>query len=206
MLRGTIEEMDPQGNVTIELANGEKRTFPMTDVNYAGIASGVPSAEPGPTRAPAPPTAAPPSVAPPPAPPPGAPQPAPQGNFGGSQPLVTVHGTEARLQLRGNGVTFHRKAGTGTGSGYSNGQSVTIITKMYESMCSSPCEVSMPRGRYSLGLSQDGDPVEADPVDINGDGTLEGKYVSRAGVRTAGLVLIMGGAIAAFGALFVADP
>lgn len=194
MLRGTIQEMDPQGNVVIQLADGEKRTFPMTDVKYAGIASGAPGAEPppAPAPAPAPPAYAPPPVASPPGPPQRAPQP-PQGNYGGSQPLVTVHGTEARLQLRGEGLTFHRKAGTGSGSGYANGQSVTIITNVYESMCSAPCDVSMPRGKYTLALSKDGQPIEADPVDIQGDGTLEGTYTSRTGVRIAGIFVVVGG-------------
>ncbi|MEZ4375878.1 MAG: hypothetical protein R3B07_34035 [Polyangiaceae bacterium] len=203
MLRGTIEEMDPQGNVVIELASGEKRTFPMSDVKYAGMASGAPGAETAPAPAPAPPAYAPPPVAVPPVPPP--------GGHAGSQPLVTVHGTEARLELRGEGVTFHREAGTGTGAGYVNGHAVAISTTMYETMCTAPCTVSVPRGTYTLALSKGGLPVEAEPVTVTQDGTLVGSYESKSGVRTTGLAVgipltVIGGSVMLGSLTLVEDP
>lgn len=180
--------MDPQGNVVIELSSGEKRSIAMSEVQYAGPAAAA--AAPAAPPAPAPAASAPYS------PPPAGPQGPHQGSYGGTQPLVTVHGVEARLQLRGDGVTFHRNAGSGTGTGYANGRAVAVQTTVYSSMCTAPCEVSMPRGKYTLALSTDGSPVEAEPVSIDGDGTLDGKYISKAGLRAAGWVVAVGGSVA----------
>ncbi len=194
MLRGTISEMDPQGNVVIELSSGEKRSIAMSEVQYAGPAAAA--AAPAAPAAPAPAASAPYS------PPPAGPQGPHQGSYGGTQPLVTVHGVEARLQLRGDGVTFHRNAGSGTGTGYANGRAVAVQTTVYSSMCTAPCEVSMPRGKYTLALSSDGVPVEAEPVSIDGDGTLQGKYSSKAGLRVAGWVVVVGGMAGGFAIAF----
>ena len=64
----------------------------------------------------------------------------------------------------------------------------------------------MPRGNYTLALSQDGVPVEADPVDITGDGTLEGNYTSRSGIRTAGWIIAIGSLVAGSALLFSSGP
>lgn len=174
MLRGTIVEMSPTGNVVITLPTGEQRSIPMSEVQYAGPAAA--SAQPRPAPAePEAPTQPPPTG------------PAARKEYGNTQPLVTVHGQEARLQLRGTGITFHRKTGTAAISG---GGSQRISADAYEAMCTAPCEVTMPRGSYQLALSNHDVPVDAKPVNISGDSTLEATYTSRAGTRTVGWILI----------------
>ena len=42
ILRGTIEEMVPKGEVKIVLPSGEKRSIPMSEVDFAGPASDAP--------------------------------------------------------------------------------------------------------------------------------------------------------------------
>lgn len=48
MVRGTISELDPTGDVVIRTMTGELRRFPMSEVKYAGPAAGMqPVAPPG---------------------------------------------------------------------------------------------------------------------------------------------------------------
>lgn len=45
-MRGSIEELDPSGSVTILLPSGERRTLPMHDVEDAGLAANDPKRPP----------------------------------------------------------------------------------------------------------------------------------------------------------------
>jgi hypothetical protein len=113
-----------------------------------------------------------------------------------SKPYVTVHSNEARLSLRSNppNLTFHRHSATAVG------------VKGFSRMCTAPCEVSLPAGTETFGLSgEDQKVVEVDPVTIpEGDHELRGKFVDRSGFRIAGAVIFFGGMAAATG-LFLAD-
>jgi hypothetical protein len=115
MLRGTIVEKVPNDHVEILLPNGQSRTVPMADVDYAGPTAGDTGAAP---QAPAPP--------------PPAPLPAQQSDdeetpraTSGSLPATTIGAGTARLRLTSDqeGLTFHRKTGTsqGTGTGWYGG-------------------------------------------------------------------------------------
>lgn len=180
MVRGTIEEIVASDRVVIMTRSGERRTYSMSEVTYAGPASSAPTAAPPSTPAPTP------------APAPAAPE--------RPRELVTVIGREARLQLRANKptVTFHRKSATAMSNTYTN-----IRATGWDVMCTAPCEVSMPEGTYSLAISEgDEAPGEAAPVTIPpGVSMVYGEYENNSGLRTA---VAVGGWVLAGAGVFVA--
>lgn len=167
MVRGTIAEMVAGEEVTIVTLTGKTRTFSMRDVDYAGPVSKMPSPE----------AKAEPKVADR-----DDPKPAPEVT---KQPLVTVHGEEARLSLVSkDAVTFHRRSASAVGTGG--------VAVGYDVMCTAPCEVSVPSGTYRLGLSKHGGAaIEADEdvVVFAGPSTVEGNYVDRSGLRRTGWIV-----------------
>ena len=177
MVRGTISEMVPGDYVLIVSLAGESRRFAMVEVKYAGPAAQAPGAAsaqtPGAVPAPAPsPTSSMPSSEP--------------------RPMVTVHGAEARLQLRATepGIGFHRRSG----SAYAFGPGGAAVAIGFDDICTAPCEITMPAGTHTLALSQGGGtPVAADPVAIpEGQATVEGTYTDRSGLRLAGWGVFVG--------------
>jgi hypothetical protein len=177
LIRGVIIELLKGESVTITSASGKTRTFPMAEVEYAGPASEDPGTEtPVATskkREPKRVHAA-------------AERDTDENE---SKPYVTVHSNEARLWLRSNppNLTFHRHSATAVG------------VKGFSRICTAPCEVSLPAGTETLGLSgEDQKVVEVDPVTIpEGNHELRGKFVDRSGFRIAGAVIFFGGIVTA---------
>ncbi|MFW5739811.1 MAG: hypothetical protein ACOC1F_05535 [Myxococcota bacterium] len=92
---------------------------------------------------------------------------------------------------------MHTGSAHGTGVGHSfRGGSYTVETKVdaYSNLCTAPCEVTLPTGTHRLALSRDkGTPVEPDdPIRLEGDSVVEGKYISNSGIRIAGGVVAIG--------------
>lgn len=166
MFRGTISERVEGDYVEIVLVTGKTRRFTMDQVEFAGVAASVPAPKPEPTKTEAP------------------------AGRKDVRPLVTIRGVEARVSLVAvePNVTFHRRAATAIAG--------SIAATGYDEICAAPCEATLPAGTYTLALSKDKDkPVETDAVRIPaGTARLEGKFESRAGLRTG---LILGGVAAA---------
>jgi hypothetical protein len=192
LYRGTVMELVAGDHVDVRLPSGETKRFPMSDVDYAGPASGVPGAE-----APAPASAGP--------PPP--------------RPLVTIDAKAAKIHFEATSADtdFHIRTEDvtveGTGWGWGRGLygfASTAEAHGYAHICAAPCDVTMPVGKYRLALSQGGKkPVEPDhAVTIDGATTIQGKYVSYAGTRGAGWGLFAISLAAGFGlmAVGVANP
>ena len=176
VLRGTIAEMVPQGNVTIVTLTGEKRVISMAEVRYAGPSGSMPGAAP-----------------PPPAP------------SSGPKPLIQVNAADAPLHLRANQaeLTFHLRMtesmGTTVGMGAGIGSRSTMgfggvsqySGRSYARICTAPCDATMPAGQYNLAISRGGgQPVETDSMTaLSGPATLQGRYTSYAALRATGIVI-----------------
>jgi hypothetical protein len=175
MVRGTILEIVPDEHVIIASATGEQRKFAMSEVTYAGPKAQMPVAPPPPVPAPAP-------VAP-----------APSQSPAAIQPFVTTHAPAARLRLLATerGVTFHRKVHSGSATLSLH----RVDTAGFETICTAPCEVTMPAGNHVLGLSKDGEPAsEASTVTIPaGNSTLHGEVADRSALRLLGWGALIGG-------------
>lgn len=168
LLRGTIEELDPKGSVTIVLSNGDRRTIPMSEVEFAG-ASPPQTGSASTTR-----DASKPMI------------------------TVTAEESALDLTSSQQDVTFHLKtaeshvSGVGVGS---SGSSTAVVSysgqvARYSRLCTAPCRAHLANGSYTFALSMNGgDSVAADPVRVRGPVRLEGTYVSNQGTRTAGFVL-----------------
>lgn len=166
LLRGTIEELDPKGKVTLILPSGERRTLDMTDVEYAGPAARAPGG--------------------PPEPPPAA-RAAPVGGI-----TVSTQAADVVLKADDPDITYHVRSTEGVVT-TSHGSGVVLG---YSRLCTAPCSAQLPVGSYTLGLSRgDRGVVEADPVTIRGPSTLEATYRSRQGTRTGGWFVVLGGGV-----------
>jgi len=185
ILRGTIAELVPGGTVTIVTMTGETKKLPMTEVQYAGPAAGMPGAAPPPTPA------------------------------SGPRPLIQVNGRDAPLYLRSSqsDVTFYMRTSTSEGSSVSTGAMVgsrgfgavgggtsVFSGRTYARICTAPCEATVPAGQYTLALSKGtGNPVEDEQlVRVDGPATLAGKYTSYAGLRAAGFVISLASIVTGF--------
>ncbi len=162
MVRGTLIENLPGDHVTIQLATGEVRTFPAAEVLRVG---------PGASSAPVIIEPGYPGQMVPPPP----------------EPMVNVRvvGTSEELSL-------HRLTGTASVSVWTGrGMSAAAIDQ-FAILCGAPCEQSIPRGTYTLGISQgNGMARRADHsiFHLENDTTLELEYESREGIRIAGWVI-----------------
>jgi hypothetical protein len=174
MVRGTIIELVPSGEVTIELATGEIRTFPMTDVAYAGPADRVSTEAP---------------VTEPSAP-------------GADLAEVDFVGRPDQLQLfYHSSATQVAKSGF-VWSGRS-WEPVADHGGTYRPLCIAPCRTRLPAGRLNLGLAPSGRGVAAsDTVDITGDGVVRAEYRDMSGVRIAGAVTGIAGGVIGMGIIF----
>jgi hypothetical protein len=152
MVRGVIVEKDPKGSVTIMLPSGETRSIAMADVEYAGSTS----EEPKKSDAPIAPTA--PPVTPTPAPP------AHVSPFGSATPNVGVDvvGREPNLVLYARRDVLRAPGGA------------RPPAEQLRPLCTTPCKVALPVGRYVLGVSNDGSaPAPTAPVLIERESRLE---------------------------------
>jgi hypothetical protein len=172
MLRGTISELVPNEYVIIDTTSGKQRRIDMAEVKYAGPAKDAPSAE-APAKSDAP--------SPPPAP---APAPTPQ---------APEESSEVDVQFNGDpGVRFHIRTG----------QAVLMNTRLaadsFSEVCTVPCSTKLQRQSYTFGLSDgDGRPVLAEnAVQVDRPLALNGKFQSYAGLRVAGWIVVIGGALA----------
>lgn len=172
MLRGTISELVPNDYVVLVTATGEQRKLSMSEVKYAGPASGMPKEEPAAPTEPTPPKE--PETATP--------------KEEKTKPFAVVYSKEARIHFESDtpGVTLHRRS------------VMTHVASGYDELCAAPCDVSIPAGSYTLALSRGtGGPRQADdPVVVpRGDSVLHGHWHERSGTRTLGWV-VMGAGIA----------
>jgi hypothetical protein len=182
LYRGTVMELVAGDHVDIRVPSGETKRFPMSDVEYAGPASGAPTPEP-------------PQPAPSPEPAPAAPR-----------PLVTVEANEARVHLVATtpDTDFHIRTADATAVGWTGRGMYTAVARGYTHICAAPCNATLPAGKQRLALSQGGkSPVEPDePVTIPEAATVRGTYVSYAGTRALGIGIMI--ASVAAGAIMVA--
>jgi hypothetical protein len=205
LYRGTIAEKTGE-HVEILLISGSLRTVPMTNVKYAGPVEGLPHGQ-----APAPESERAPQQATEKEAPANTSSRQEENVASDTNPAVTVHAGESRLSLRATqpGITYHRRAastsgvavGSAVGGGASGPVTGTVAlahyAEHYQEMCTAPCEVTMAAGTHTLALSRmGGSPVRAAPVSLPAeDVTLTATYTSRAGTRTAGVILLVGGLV-----------
>lgn len=166
MVRGTLVENIPGDHVTIQIATGELRTFPSSDVLRVGPAPAAPVitpviVEPG----------------------------YPSGMAVPQPPLPMVNlrivGTDEELSL-------HRLTGTASVSVWTGRGVGTAAIDQFAIVCGAPCEQQLPAGTYTLGVSQgNGMARRADHsiFHLDHDATLELEYESREGVRIGGWVI-----------------
>lgn len=180
MLRGSIVELVPGDAVSITLPTGTTRTIPMSEVAYAGPASAAPWNEPAAKSAPS----------------------VPETNSDpespgteGAKPFITIHAERARLKLVGKepNLTVHVKSGTAAAS--VQGKATSIQSDAYTTICTAPCEASLPAGTHELAVSaskERGVVAVETPVQITGPGSLEASYQSRQDTRIAGNLIVAG--------------
>jgi hypothetical protein len=184
MVRGTIQEYVPGDHVTITLPNGEERRIAGDEVAEAGPA--VPrEATPAPAAASFPAATAAPAAPAAPAPP---------------RVIATVKGDQAPINFTHEGedpIAFHVRTGTQTAAVSGGWGGRTISVDAYEQICSAPCTADMRKGTHKLALSRsDGKPLGVEElVTIDGPATMNGTYESFSGMRTAGWLLVLGGAV-----------
>ncbi len=172
MVRGTISELAPGGDVVIVTIAGEARRFAMRDVAFAGP---VASDSPAPPAAPLPAAA------------PSAPVPPVDARV-----AVSVVASEKDLTVHERGSTM-----SGTIYGGYHGGSGSITLQQYQPLCIAPCTASLSRGAHTLAASLPGGrPVDSgDVVRVDGPSKLEVTYTSHRDVRI-GAVVVMGAALA----------
>ena len=144
---------------------------------------------------------------------------------------VLLSGTPVRAQFRSptNGVSFHLRSGGSYSSisgvsfgvgygwggpgwgwgGYGVGYGVApyygeVVTRAYQPICEAPCDATLLSGRHRLALSLDGaKPIDiAQPVELNADSIVEGRYVSKKRIRKAGWATFVAGSIAGMALMF----
>lgn len=102
----------------------------------------------------------------------------------------------ATLAFRGTpDLTLH--VVTGSSYGVVTGYRISGISEehSFKSLCTAPCTAQLAPGTYELALSSgDGKPIIARRVVVpSGPSQLNGEYSSRAGLRTAGIVVLIAG-------------
>lgn len=168
MLRGTVIELIQGESVTLLLPSGQTRQFRLAEVEYAGPVVGAPLIGAGSNAAqtaPAPPASPAPAVVPD----------APPVHLASDQPLnfgIQTATAEAALDgWRGNLRINH-----------------------FDNLCTSPCDVRLPRGNYRFSITHDGKTIStAREVSVAPGDTVHGKYESFHGTRVAGVVIMAAG-------------
>lgn len=113
------------------------------------------------------------------------------------QRLVSTLGKENLLRLESPDpdVDFHMLSSTAEGSFSSTYSYGTASMRSYKHICSAPCEISLPAGKYKLALSKSGNlPIETDEaVEVTQPSVLVGKVESKKHIRTAGWIILGAG-------------
>src|SRR5260370_12717904 len=184
MMRGTISELLPGEAVTIITVGGVMRRVPMSEVTYAGPAERAPQSpsktgESAVSDKPEPPVAA-----------------APQDTS--VRPFILVQGRAVPFKFVSMvpNLTLHIKTGEAEARTWM-GTPTGLTATTYTSICTAPCEASLPAGSHQFALSQGtGVPVPAPALTtLREPSTLQGTYESRSGLRTAGWIVAVGGSV-----------
>jgi hypothetical protein len=79
-----------------------------------------------------------------------------------------------------------------------------VVTKTYQPICEAPCNATLLSGNYRMALSLGGSrPVDvAQPVQLAGDSVIEGRYVNKRRLRTAGWATFVAGTITGMALMF----
>lgn len=192
MVRGTISELNPKGEVVIIMLNGTERRISMEDVEYAGPTSRMPVEdeddgdegdrdqnidEAAQTEA------------------------ADEGNRTAVKPKVTVRAEEARVELRTEGeeqLTFHLR----TSMALAGGAGAGAMARGYDEVCTAPCSANLPAGTHTFALSgARGRPIESEEATRipAGPSTVIGTLHSERSTRIGGWVILGAGAAAGAG-------
>jgi hypothetical protein len=93
-----------------------------------------------------------------------------------------------QAETSGAGWAFGRYGGPAYYSGH---------TVQYANLCTAPCDATLPTGSHRLALAlQGGKALEGEhAIEIDGPTSIRGNYESRAGIRIAGLFVLLGSAI-----------
>src|SRR5688572_3148075 len=115
-----------------------------------------------------------------------------QGATGGAP----ATGAGVSLAFRGDSdLTLHEVTGSSYGivSGYR--MSAVSESHSFRTLCTAPCTVALSPGTYQLAVSEgDGKPIIANRAVLPaGTYTARGDYTSRAGIRTAGYIVLVAG-------------
>src|SRR5260370_20381772 len=184
MMRGTISELLPGEAVTIITVGGVMRRVPMSEVTYAGPAERAPQSpsktgESAVSDTPAPPVAA-----------------APQDTS--VRPFILVQGRAVPFKFVSMvpNLTLHIKTGEAEARTWM-GTPTGLTATTYTSICSAPCDASLPAGSHQFALSQgSGVPVQTPELsNLQEPSMLNGTYESKQGLRTAGWVIMIGGPV-----------
>ena len=188
MIRGTISELTVGGDVVVLTLTGETRRVAMSDVEYAGPASGAAAegAHPSAERAP---KGAPPVM--------GAPAATDGAQAGGQVPVKVVASEKD--------VTVHVRSGSSRGLIYGPYGAARLDIEDYQPLCVAPCRASLPRGTQTLAASlPDHRIIKAEAaVNVDGPATLEATYTSRRDTRTTAFIFAAGGYAVALAAPIV---
>jgi hypothetical protein len=191
MFRGTIVESSPDGPVKLLLVTGEVKKFARSEIKYAGAAAKAPGQSSGDS------SSATTTVETPPEPPkPTPPEPtAAEKEAAKLPPKLALEAGMVTLTLTSSqpGVSFF--AGPAVDPGMSKFLDGAKLGSLGPALCAAPCTTTMKNGKYQFGLStaDGGYAIAREPVTIEGPMTLEGRYISNQGTRTAGWVLLIVG-------------
>ncbi|MGC4066714.1 MAG: hypothetical protein QM784_19175 [Polyangiaceae bacterium] len=183
IMRGTIIERVPNGSVEIMLPNGQSRKIDMKDVEYAGPVSETPAA-----KAQAEAKAAGEGDANAKEGGEGAKEGAKDDDDAGRIPVrLTTTTPKTTILVEAASASYLSAAGTRVGF------------SAYAPVCEAPCDRAVIPGTYKLALARDEEELlqASTPVTIADKPVeVEGKITSRAGIRTLGWVVGLGGAVA----------
>ncbi|HVZ72010.1 MAG TPA: hypothetical protein VHJ20_06505 [Polyangia bacterium] len=191
MVRGTILEITPAGDVTLLDAAGQTRKFPAGAVRFAGPVPKDPALAP---------SQAPPSQAPV---VPGPPAAAPIAPIAPAAPVTPASAAAPppglHLLATEPNLTYHVLSGTsyGTGMGFVGTRPVAVgmTANHYVRLCTAPCTANLPPGSYTFAASRpDGGVVPASAMTIKGNETLTATYKSGTSARV-GVLLVSVAAI-----------
>jgi hypothetical protein len=191
-VRGTIIELVPNDHVVLLTPSGEKKTFKMAEVKYAGSVSKQPHDREVNSNNP----------------PKDENQPEdkqekedkkPEKKVPEVKPQPVPATNQASISFRSNmeGVTLMERGGQSAGIAYANdGTVVAMQASHFRDICVGPCTGTMSKGHHFLGVrSPKGYLIGGNElVEIKGPSTVDAKVKSKANARTAGMVLAFGGA------------
>jgi hypothetical protein len=168
MVRGTIAEMDPNKSVVIVTLTGEKRTYDMKLVAYAGARNAEPTEKP-PNNTERSETQSKPTEA--------------------AGPVLVSFKAEGEAK----DVTLHMQIATQYVEGSYHNYALNASAESYTRLCTAPCKTKLGPGNYVFALSSgENRPINVDPIDIKGETALTGSYVSHDSRRGTGWLILVG--------------